>query len=144
MKIEGPKNIRSAAKAGSKKRASGPSGAKFSSMIQGSGGGEDEKIDGAAPTYAVSPMASLIALQEVNDEPTDREKAADYGDKLLDELENIRMGLLSGRLSYARLQSVKNMIEQKMSLPNLDAELQMVLNEIELRVRVEIAKFEKK
>ncbi len=144
MKIDGTKGVGQVGKSKAKKKASTTGNTNFSSLVQSSGEGDAEAIESTTPTYTVSPVSALIALQEVDQEPDDQQKAKDHGEGLLDELEQIRLGLLGGQLSYSKLQKIREMVDQKMAVENLHPDLQMVLNEIELRVRVELAKFEKK
>lgn len=68
-----------------------------------------------------------------------KKKAVRRGQSLLDTLDEIKADLLVGRVSFERLDQLSTMLSEvrERSLPGLDA----VLDDIELRVRVELAKF---
>lgn len=86
---------------------------------------------------------SLLALQEVPDATVRRREARKRGETLLDQLDEIRLGLLTGRLSRAQIERLASLVANR-SGP-LDApELEAVLAEIELRAAVELAKFERR
>ena len=97
----------------------------------------------AAQTVASAPLTaldSLIALQEVPDSVTGRAKAAKRGRDILDLLEDIRDGMLLGGISRAtlnRLVQLVNVKREEFADPGLSA----LLDDIELRARVELAKF---
>ncbi|HZY50119.1 MAG TPA: flagellar assembly protein FliX, partial [Devosia sp.] len=81
----------------------------------------------------------LLALQAVDDPVLGRKKAIRRGTALLDTLEQIKADLLIGRVSEGRLNQLMVLIGQARdrNLPGLDG----VLDDIELRARVELAKF---
>lgn len=58
---------------------------------------------------------------------------------LLDRLEDIRVGLLLGRFSQGRLEALVSRLEQSRG-PGVDEHLASLLDEIELRAKVELAK----
>ena len=81
----------------------------------------------------------LLALQSVEDPSLARRKAVRRGRSLLDALEDVKLDLLLGGVGEERLDQLLALIGQTRgrSLPDLDS----VLDEVELRVRVELAKF---
>lgn len=92
-----------------------------------------------APLAATSGIDALLALQAVEDPLLARKKALRRGNALLDTLEAIKADLLLGRVSEGRLNQLMALIGQarERNLPGLDG----VLDDIELRARVELAKF---
>jgi hypothetical protein len=100
---------------------------------------------GAAQVSRSQPIAqsagidALIALQSVEDPLFARKKAIRRGNALLDTLESIKADLLLGQVSEGRLNQLMALIgsARERQLPGLDA----VLDDIELRARVELAKF---
>lgn len=91
---------------------------------------------GAAPASAVD---ALLALQEVDEAGSGRKRAVRRGNDLLDRLEEIRIGLLTGQLSRDRLQQLARLARE--GRPAIDdPRLAEVLAEIELRAEVELAK----
>ena len=92
-----------------------------------------------APVAAASSLDALLALQSVEDPLFARKKAMRRGNALLDALESIKADLLIGQVSEGRLNQLMALIGQarERNLPGLDG----VLDDIELRARVELAKF---
>lgn len=93
----------------------------------------------ASGAASIASVDALIALQEVPDALTGRAKASRRGRDMLDVLEDVRDGLLTGSVSRATLQRLLMLVNVKRE-DFVDPELQVVLDEIELRARVELAK----
>lgn len=95
-------------------------------------------VDAVAPTSGVG---AVLAAQEVGD-ATDgpaRKKARKHGNDLLDRLDEIRGGLLAGTIPKDDLATLAQKIRAGRSKVD-DERLNAVLDEIELRCEVEIAK----
>lgn len=95
-----------------------------------------------SPSTAPSPLGSVdgvIALQEVSDALTGRRRALARGTSLLDHLEELRLGLLSGILPRERLRDLMRLLRENAPVAD-DPKLAEVLADIELRVAVELAK----
>ena len=97
------------------------------------------RVASAQPMAAAAGIDALLALQAVDDPILGRKKAIRRGTALLDTLEQIKADLLIGQVSEGRLNQLMALIGQarERHLPGLDA----VLDDIELRARVELAKF---
>jgi len=96
----------------------------------------------AQPSSAAAPASAvdaLLALQEVDQAGSGRKKAVRRGNDLLDRLEEIRIGLLTGQISRERLQQLAKLAREGRPTIN-DPRLAEVLAEIELRAEVELAK----
>ncbi len=93
----------------------------------------------AAPIASAAGLDAILALQAVDGPLQGKKKAVRRGQSLLDTLDEIKADLLLGRVSFERLDRLASMLDdvRERSLPGLDA----VLDDIELRVRVELAKF---
>jgi hypothetical protein len=96
------------------------------------------RVASAAPMAAVAGLEAILALQTVGDFSESRRKAVRRGRALLDLLDGMKADLLIGKVAPERL---SGMVGQLASLreraePGLDA----ILDDIELRVRVELAK----
>jgi len=94
----------------------------------------------AAPAAQVGSIDSILALQCVEDAmQAPRRRAVRRGRGLLDGLEAIRADLLMGRIDPSRLDELVILVVEarEQTIPGLDA----LLDDIELRVRVELAKF---
>ena len=98
----------------------------------------------AASIAAPGPLAAvetILTLQNIDDSTDGRSKGAAHGEQLLDLLDHVRDGLLAGgipRTTLNRLASAVSRRHENFS----DPRLQSVLDEIELRARVELAKLE--
>lgn len=100
----------------------------------------DEPISKEVPTIRVN-ISALWTLQEVDSYGADLEKMKQIGGELLQDLNNIRMGLINSELSKTNITALKESLKKskiKFQFP----ELQEVLDDIELRAEVELAKLE--
>lgn len=89
-----------------------------------------------------SPLAALgnvLAAQEVQGGPLERQRAVQRGRSVLDELDEIRAGLLEGNVADAALERLSGLLQTDRPAVD-DAKLNTVLDEIELRAAVELAK----
>lgn len=93
----------------------------------------------SAPSQDVGSIDALLALQAVEDPLVGKKKSIQRGHDLLDGLERIKTDLLVGRLSESRLDNMLNLVTK--ARQKNDPELDGIIDDIELRVRVELAKF---
>lgn len=96
-------------------------------------------VGGVAPVQSVD---ALLAIQEVEDPAAEqkRKRARQWGEDLLDQLDRLRLGLVTGAISRSELDRIAEMVARQREQVD-DPLLTAVLDEIELRARVEIAKF---
>ncbi|NQV57141.1 MAG: flagellar assembly protein FliX [Rhodospirillales bacterium] len=122
------------------KKAKGTSGAKFSDHLDRvvPAISETETVGDSAP---VAPVASILVAQEVRqDKPSfSRGVWIRHGEDLLDRLEEIRDQILMGEVSNERLENLANLLRTKRAQVD-DPALIALIDEIELRAAVEIAK----
>ena len=105
----------------------------------GDGDSPTAKAAGPAPLAALS---SLLAVQEAPDPTDPKKRAIRHGDALLDELKELQVGLIEGGVAEDTLRGLAHMLDQPR--PEIDdPELNRVLDDIELRAAVELAKFER-
>lgn len=92
-------------------------------------------------TPSVYSMDALIALQTVdNIDPREhRRQAISHGQDVLDDLEKMKVALLSGRVSNAQLRTLQKRITERPDYFE-DPGLKDLLDHIDLRARVELAK----
>lgn len=136
MKIEGANkssNAKGVSKAGIRKTGDGAFGAMVSEA------GEAESSSPASRTASVGALDALLSLQEVGGDG--RRKGQKRAADLLDQLDKIRNGLLLGTLSRATLERLGSLVSQHRE-DNVDPKLAEILDEIELRAAVELAKFD--
>jgi hypothetical protein len=84
-------------------------------------------------------MDALLALQEVPDSVAERSKAQQNGQRILDRLEQLRFELLEGRIAPETLERLSSEVEAARSRTD-DPQLNEILDEIDLRAQVEMAK----
>lgn len=101
-------------------------------------GSETQQARPTATVAAPTTIDALLALQAVEDPLLRRRKLARRGTQLLDTLDGLKADLLAGRLSEGRLNQLMAVMSQvrENAEPGLDA----LLDDIELRARVELAK----
>ena len=89
----------------------------------------------------VGALESILAVQEVPDALGGPSKGilVRYGDQLLDHLDAIRLEIQSGAISKEKLANLAQMLRQKRQTCD-DPRLNATIDEIELRVEVEVAK----
>ena len=138
MKVNGPTSLGSAAasRVGSRPAAGG-----FSVPDEVAGASE---VAHAAPAVALSGVSSLdalLALQEVSGPLERRRKAVRRAGRILDVLDEIKIALLDGDMTPAALGRLVLAVRQERSDVD-DGQLESVLDEIETRAAVEIAKLE--
>ena len=136
MKISGIGSTRSAAAARRSERAKEGGTAGFSIAVEGTG--ENRAVGGS---QAVNAAGALPAVQEVPDALDEKRQALRRGGDLLDQLEEIRVALLVGRLPRTTLERLSAMVSDRRGTVN-DPNLAAILDEIELRAAVELAKLD--
>lgn len=95
-------------------------------------------VSGPGPIAALD---SILALQSMDDSTSGRSKGLKHGEQLLDMLDQVRDGLLAGGIPRATLNRLANAVARRQE-QFADPRLQSVLDEIELRAHVELAKLE--
>ncbi len=123
----------------SKKSSSSRTGARFS-IESAPGLSEAPASTGMSGVSSVGDISSLLALQGPQDGERQKE-AVRQGFETLDVLDALKVDVLSGRVSRQKLLQLASLVETERA--NLgDPGLKNVLDHIELRARVELAKFE--
>ena len=95
-------------------------------------------LTGTGPIAAVD---TILALQGVEDSTDSRTRSVNHGEQLLTLLDEVRDGLLAGGIPRATLNRLALAISKRRE-SFVDPKLQGVLDEIDLRARVELAKLE--
>ncbi len=114
-------------------------GAEGGGFAEALGSGEASQGAKAAPGGKVSGLDALLALQEVPDASGGRDEALSQGGRILDRLDELRLDLLDGRLSSSSVQNLTAEIDSARA-ESEDPRLNEILDEIELRAHVELAK----
>lgn len=92
----------------------------------------------AVATTHLQSIDALLALQSVDDALTGRRKAVKRGNDVLDTLEDLKLDLLAGTIAPAKLRRLLILVED--SGRTGEDDLDALLDDIELRAKVELAK----
>jgi Class II flagellar assembly regulator len=95
-------------------------------------------LTGTGPIAAVN---TILALQGVEDSTDSRTRGVRHGEQLLSLLDEVRDGLLAGGIPRATLHRLAAAISKRRE-SFVDPDLQSVLDDIDLRARIELAKLE--
>jgi hypothetical protein len=138
MKITGPNPLRPAGPARRSERSGGRPGEFARALGDTEESGETSHVHGSAP---VSGVDALLSIQEVGDfrESGGGAKAKARAAALLDRLDDLKLGLLAGELPRERLDDLRQLVDSERGRTE-DPALNEVLDEIDLRVQVELAK----
>ncbi|HWY62078.1 MAG TPA: flagellar assembly protein FliX [Rhizomicrobium sp.] len=89
----------------------------------------------------IAALDSILALQDMGDPADGRSKGMTHGEQLLEILDSVRDGLLAGGIPRATLNRLAVAVTRRHDV-FADPKLQDVLDQIELRAHVELAKLE--
>ena len=137
MKIESPAGARSVTTA----RKSDKARVKTDEFARALEDGEDEEgaataVSGAPPVSAID---ALLSVQEMSGEEERSAQAKARGEELLEQLDELRHGLLAGRLPADRLDGLVALVKSERAQTS-DPGLAETLDQIELLAKVELAK----
>lgn len=102
---------------------------------------EQPRAQTVAAPGAIASVESILTLQGIDDSTSGRSRGLQHGERLLDMLDEVRDGLLAGGIPRATLNRLATAVSKRQE-GFADPKLQSVLDEIELRARVELAKLE--
>lgn len=136
MKVTGPGRTTGPSKT-SKGKKSGETDTSFGDFLAQ----QTQGSSGASATQSIAQVDALLAVQATED-PTERASRGRMHQRsqtVLDELEKIRMAMLSGSLTVGHMIDVADVVashREKITDPALTA----IMDEIDLRAQVELAK----
>ena len=119
-----------------RKTTNGNSGGSFS--VSDASESHAQMVSGPGPIAALD---SILALQDMGDATDGRSKGLAHGEQLLDILDSLRDGLLAGGIPRSTLNRLAVAVTRRHDV-FADPRLQDVLDQIELRAHVELAKLE--
>jgi Class II flagellar assembly regulator len=137
MKVKGPGRISTPAVKKTRSRDASD-GRAFSDAMKTE---ETSAPGGMMGTAQLTSVDALLSLQEVPDASSGRSKGLIFGKSMLDHLEEIRRGILLGTIPRARLMALSDIIRSRRDQFQ-DPRLTDILDQIELRARVELAKMD--
>lgn len=138
MKIEGPQGPQ---KSSGSRKSSGASASDASAFRSLMATDETSSSASSAPAQHINALDILLAVQGADDPAgrAARKRMMDRSDDILEALENIKNGLLMGTLTVGDVINVADVVashREKISDPTLTE----LMDEIDLRAQVEIAK----
>lgn len=137
MKVTGPNGVSGGA---SSARRAGSTGAGFSLPQLGA----SDRPAPAAPTAGmggVMGVDALLALQDVGGPLEGRRRSMRRAGRLLDVLDDLKVALIDGALTPAQIRALATTMAEQREATG-DPALESVLDEIETRAAVELAKLE--
>lgn len=137
MRIDGPQRYGSVGTAGGARRA-GATGPAFALE------GEAKTAEARQPTapMQLGGLDALLSLQMVDDPLQKRRRGVKRGRSMLDALDEIKVSLLAGRIPATELNRLLVAVQGR-EHDSGDPMLEQLLDEIELRARVELAKLDR-
>lgn len=110
------------------------SGVGFGAVILG-----EQPVSGPAASRPIQQVDGLFQLQEMPDALAQRRRAVQRGSTVLDRLDDLRLALLGGSLSQGQIAELQRVVASQRGVVD-DPKLLGVLDEIDLRAQVELAK----
>jgi len=134
-RIDGPGPIQTTAPLRRKKAAGSVSDSAFSDHLD-----ETDETAGASGASALGAVSNVLDIQEVDDALARAARGKLRAEDLLSKLDDMRMGLLDGTLTKTKLIQLAQVVNSRR--PEIsDPQLTGILDEIDLRAQVELAKF---
>jgi hypothetical protein len=137
MKVTGPNGIGSSSGVRST-RTGGGDGFRIVTPEAASGAGQASSV---SATRGVMGVEALLAVQDVGSPLERKRRAVRRAGRILDVLDDLKVGLLEGSISGGDLDRLRRAIRDERETTE-DPALEAVLDEIELRAAVEAAKLE--
>ncbi len=136
MEIKGPGRVEPSSPRRVGKTASGSD-----SVFRASEAGEPPRAQTVSGPGPIAAVETILVLQELDDSTGGRSKGVAHGEQLLEMLDQVRDGLLAGGIPRTTLNRLAAAVGRRQE-SFADPKLQGILDEIDLRARVELAKLE--
>ena len=136
MKVTGPAGTTNSTPGRPTQRASGGF-----SLSGGEGAGRTAAAGATTASGGVGGVSALMALQGVEDPTERRRRAVRRGGGLLDRLDELKLAMLGGEAGEAALERLGRAVREERP-DDADPGLNAVLDQIDLRAAVELAKAE--
>jgi len=139
MKVEGPSKAGSTQKSGKSKKAGGADST-FGDMVAGAA----QEAQATQAAQSISKVDALLAVQSVETvgQGSSRRKMVARGDKILRQLDHLRLAMLTGKMSIGEMMDIADVVASHREDVD-DPAMTAVLDEIDLRAQIEIAKMRK-
>jgi hypothetical protein len=144
MEIKGPGQTTGTSKTGKTKKNGGSreTAGAFGALLDGTS--STSQTQSNASTSSVTGVDAILVTQAIDGDEARKANQIEAlrGNSILDSLEDIRIGILSGTITGQRLINLQKLMEQQRGDID-DPLLAEVMDEIEVRAAVELAKFER-
>ena len=137
MKITSTRPLRTAP-ARASRRSAASQGSDFSTQLAD----QPTTVSAVTSSAPLNAVDGILAVQEVPTATDGRSRGIKHGYSILDHLDDIRLGLLSGSISSLRLVELSQEIVEVRDTV-IDPRLSAILDDVELRAAVELAKLDK-
>jgi hypothetical protein len=137
MKVQGPSSTQAAQNA---RRAGGVVAPGFVLPSEDLGG--SAAVERTAPPSNLTNISALLALQTEDDITERRRRATRRSNTLLDQLDGIRLAILGQGVSREQVAALSDTLRQYRDDVD-DPSLRAILDDVELRAEVELAKLER-
>lgn len=138
MKVTGPNGVGSTTGSGPSRAAGGGSAFRINFPQDAAA---PSPVGGAAGVTGVASVDALLALQATGGPLERRRRAVGRAGRILDVLDEVRVALLGGDLDVATLERLRGAVREERDGTD-DPGLEAVLDQIETRAAVELAKHE--
>ena len=135
MKVEDSRKINLSGVTRSKGVSKGTNGG-FGNLLV-----SDSKLDSVSASERVSAVDTIVSIQEISAESDGKNGARKRASRMLEKLEDIRVGLLLGEIPRSNLEELSKVVSSTRE-NFLDSNLSEILDDIELRARIELAKLD--
>ncbi|MDD3288571.1 MAG: flagellar assembly protein FliX [Alphaproteobacteria bacterium] len=137
LKVEGPGSIRSSQPV-RRTSKSGSTSASFAKQLDETS--EASAVGGASGVGAAGMVSGVIGVQEVDDATERASRGKLRAENILEQLDELRLDLLAGAIPREKLLNMMKMVNAR-RLEVTDPRLGQILDEIDLRAQVELAKY---
>lgn len=134
-KIEGPGPIRTPQQVKRTAKTGSTGGASFAKQLD-----EASEAGSAQSISSAGAVAGVLGVQEIDDALAQASRGKMRAMDILDRLEELRIELLTGTLSREKLTQLSQMVAARRA-DVTDPRLGEILDEIDLRAQVELAKY---
>ncbi|MGE3623486.1 MAG: flagellar assembly protein FliX [Bdellovibrionales bacterium] len=135
-KIDGPGPIRTPQQIKRAAKAAGTGGPSFARQLD-----ESSESGATQSMSATAHVSGVLGVQEIDDALAQASRGKKRAFDILDRLEDLRIEILTGTISRDKLLQLTQVVSSRRAQIS-DPRLAEVLDEIDLRAQVELAKYE--
>jgi len=140
MRVDGPKSSSEVNKKKDAKKTSSGDGA-FGALVNGGGTSAASGAGASSMTSNIAGLDALLMAQAADDPMQGKAKRQmrERAEGILDKLNELKMAMMSKRVTIGHMVSIADVVASHRDTIN-DPELSSILDEIDLRAHVELAK----